>query len=67
MAYNVKKSRNTTAKFKAFAVDGARQFVDTETGSIVDIQDIIAKSFGEGTPVDIQVSLKDETDITPAE
>ena len=65
MGYNVKKSRNTTAKFKAFAVDGNKNFVDTESGEIVSVQDIIAKTFGEDTPVDINVTNKQEDDITP--
>ena len=67
MPYNVKRSKNTTAKFKAFAVDGAKNFIDTETGQIVDVQDIVAKTFGEDTPVDISVSNKSEDDITPEE
>ena len=64
MSYSVKKQRSTSAKFKAFAVDGANQFIDTETGEVVDVNSIIAKSFGENTPVDIQVSLKADEDIT---
>ena len=64
MSYQIKKSRGTSAKFKAFAVDGTKNFVDTETGEVVDIQDIIAKSFGENTPVDISVSVKSEDDVT---
>jgi len=67
MPYNVKRSKNTTAKFKAFAVDGAKNFIDTETGQIVDVQDIVVKTFGEDTPVDISVSNKSEDDITPEE
>ncbi len=64
MSYSVKKSKATSAKFKAFAVDGSNQFVDTETGEIVDINSIIAKSFGENTPVDINVSVKTDEDVT---
>ena len=64
MSYSVKKQRSTSAKFKALAVDGANQFVDTETGEVVDINSIIAKSFGENTPVDISVSVKSEDDVT---
>ena len=63
--YSVKKQKNTTAKFKAFAVDGNRNFVDTETGAIISVADIIAKSFGEDTPIDISVSNKQEDDVTP--
>lgn len=61
----IKKSRNTTAKFKAFAVDGNRNFVDTETGELVDVNSVIAKTFGEDTPVDIQVTLKSEEEVAP--
>jgi len=67
MPYNVRRSKNTTAKFKAFAVDGAKNFIDTETGQIVDVQDIVVKTFGEDTLVDISVSNKSEDDITPEE
>ena len=63
--YSVKKQKNTTAKFKAFAVDSDRNFVDTETGTIVSVADVIAKSFGENVPVDLNVTLKDESDVTP--
>ena len=64
MSYSVKKSKATQAKFKAFAVDGANQFIDTETGEVVDINTIIAKTFGENTPVDINVSIKTDEDVT---
>ena len=60
----IKKNRSTTAKFKAFAVDGDRNFIDTETGEMVSVADVIAKTIGENTPVDIQVSLKEDEDIT---
>lgn len=60
----IKKNRSTTAKFKAFAVDGEHNFIDTESGELVSIEDVIAKTFGEDTPVDIQVSLKEDEDIT---
>ena len=67
MSYSVKRNKTTSAKFKAFAVDSEMNFVDTETGALVDVASIIAKSFGEGTPVDLNVTLKDESDITPEE
>lgn len=60
----IKKNRSTTAKFRAFAVDGECNFIDTESGELVDIGSVIAKTFGEDTPVDIQVSLKEDEDIT---
>lgn len=60
----IKKNRSTTAKFRAFAVDCERNFIDTESGELVDIGSVIAKTFGEDTPVDIQVSLKEDEDIT---
>lgn len=65
MSYSVKKSKATSAKFKAFAVDGERNFIDTESGELVDIGSVIAKTFGEDVPVDISVSLKTEEDATP--
>lgn len=61
----IKKSRNTTAKFRAFAVDGNKNFIDTETGELVDVNSVIAKTFGEDTPVDIQVTLKSEEEVSP--
>lgn len=64
MSYQVKKNRGVSAKFKAFAVDGDRNFIDTETGEMVSVADVIAKTIGENTPVDIQVSLKEDEDIT---
>ena len=67
MSYNVKKNRGVSAKFKAFAVDSDRNFIDTETGEMVSVADVIAKTVGEDVPVDISVVLKDEDDITPAE
>ncbi len=67
MSYSVKKNRGVSAKFKAFAVDGNRNFIDTETGELVSVADVIAKTVGEDVPVDISVTLKDEDDITPAE
>lgn len=67
MSYSVKRSKQTSAKFKAFAVDGDRNFIDTESGEFVNVADVIAKTFGEDTPVDVSVSLKSEDDITPNE
>lgn len=63
--YSVKKSKATTAKFKNFAVNDSKNFVDLESGEIVGIQDIIAKTFGEDTPIDISVTNKQEDDVTP--
>ena len=65
MSYTVKKSKATTAKFKAFAINSERNFLDTESGELVNVADIIAKTFGEDEPVDISVSLKSESDVTP--
>lgn len=64
MSYQVKRSAATTAKFKSFLVSADRNFIDSETGSLISIADVIAKTFGEDTPVDIQVSLKSDEDIT---
>ena len=67
MSYSVKKNKGITAKFKAFAVDGNRNFVDTETGELVSVQDVIAKTVGENVPFDLNVTLKDEEEVTPEE
>ena len=67
MSYSVKRSKQTSAKFKAFAVNSDRNFLDTESGELVNVADVIAKTFGEDTPVDVSVSLKSEDDITPEE
>ena len=61
----IKKNRSTTAKFRAFAVDGERNFIDTESGELVSIGDVIAKTFGEDTPVDISVTNKVEEELDP--
>lgn len=63
MSYQIKKSAATTAKFKSFLVSADRNFIDSETGSLISIADVIAKTFGEDTPVDIQVSLKSEEEV----
>lgn len=61
----IKKNRSTTAKFRAFAVDGDRNFIDTESGELISIGDVIAKTFGEDTPVDISVTNKVEEELDP--
>lgn len=61
----IKKNRSTTAKFRAFAVDGECNFIDTESGELVDIGSVIAKTFGEDTPVDISVTNKVEEELDP--
>ena len=65
MSVNIKRAKSTTAKLKAFAVDGSQNLFDTETGEFFNLNDMIAKTFGEGTPVDIQVGLKSEEEVTP--
>lgn len=65
MSINVRKSRSTTAKLKAFAVDGDKNLFDTETGEFTNLNTLIAETFGEDTPVDIQVTLKSEEEVTP--
>ena len=67
MSYVIKKNSGATAKFRALAIDSNKCFVDTDTGKILDFSNIIAKTFGEDTPVDISVSNKSEDDITPEE
>ena len=65
MSVNIKKSKSTTAKLKAFAVDSSKNLFDTETGEFTNLNTLIAETFGEDTPVDIQVTLKSEEEITP--
>lgn len=64
MSVNIRKSKSTTAKLKAFAVDGDRNLFDTETGEFTNLNTLIAETFGEDTPVDIQVSLKIDEDVS---
>ena len=65
MSVNIKKSKSTTAKLKAFAVDSSKNLFDAETGEFTNLNTLIAETFGEDTPVDIQVTLKSEEEITP--
>lgn len=65
MSYSIKKSGTTTAKFKMLAVADGKNFVDYETGEIVDVADVIAKAMG-GEPFDMQATTKTEEDITSA-
>ena len=65
MSCQIRQTSATTAKFKNFAVCSDRTFLDVETGTLTNIADIIAKTFGEDVPLDIQVNLKNEEDITP--
>lgn len=65
MSYSVKQTRGVSAKFKSFSVTGDRTFLDNESGELVNIADVIAKTIGEDVPVDISVTLKSEDDVTP--
>ena len=65
MSYSVKKNKGVTAKFKAFSVTEDRNFLDNESGELISIADVIAKTIGEGIPVDISVTLKSEEEVTP--
>ena len=60
-----KRTTNTNGKFKMLAIAGENNFVDYETGEIVDVADIIGKCMGK-EPFDLSVTQKSETDITPA-
>ena len=51
MSYVIKKNRGTSAKFKSLSVDSEKRFIDLETGSVIDLADILAKSFGENEPM----------------
>ena len=63
MSYSIKRNKNTSAKFKSMQVLD-KNFIDLETGSIIDVAGIVEKTFGD-SPFDIQVTNKDEEDITP--
>ncbi len=65
MSVNIKRAKSTTAKLKAFAVDSSKNLFDTETGEFTNLNTLIAETFGEDTPVDIQVTLKSEEEVTP--
>lgn len=64
MSYTVKKNKGTSAKFKMLSVDSEKNFVDLETGEVIDLPAILAKSFGENEPIDISATVKSEDDIT---
>jgi len=61
---NFKRTTNTNAKFKMLAVADGNDFIDYETGEVVDVANIISKCMGE-EPFDLSVTQKSETDITP--
>ena len=62
---NFKRTTNNNAKFKMLAVADGSNFIDYETGEVVDVADIIGKCMGE-EPFDLSVTQKFETDVTPA-
>lgn len=64
MSYVIKKNRGTSAKFKSLSVDSEKRFIDLETGSVIDLADILAKSFGENEPMDLSATIKSDEDIT---
>lgn len=61
---NFKRTTNTNGKFKMLAIADGNNFVDYETGEIVNVADIIGKCMGK-EPFDLNVTQKSETDITP--
>lgn len=60
MSYTVKKSNTTTAKFKMLAVADGKNFVDCETGEIIDVADVLSKAMGEN-PFEMQAVVKIDT------
>ena len=62
---NFKRTLNTNGKFKMLAIAEGNNFIDYETGEVVDVADIIGKCLGEEQPFDLSVTQKSETDITP--
>ena len=61
---NFKRTLNTNCKFKMLAVADGNNFIDHETGEVVNVANIIGKCLGE-EPFDLSVTQKYETDITP--
>ncbi len=61
---NFKRTLNTNGKFKMLAIADGNNFIDYETGELVDVANIIGKCLGE-EPFDLSVTQKSETDITP--
>ena len=51
MSYNIKKSKSINCKFKSLSVLDDKSFVDNETGELVDLASIVAKTIGNGEPV----------------
>lgn len=64
MGYKVTKAGATTARFKMLAVGGNNNFVDYETGEIVDVASVIGVAMGD-QPFDVVATSKTEEDITP--
>lgn len=58
------KSGNISGKFKNIAVVN-NNFVDYETGEVIDLISIISQVVGE-QPFDMALTQKSETDITPS-
>ena len=65
MSYSVKKAKSTSAKFKSLSIDSAKNFIDLETGEILDLAGILASSFGENEPIDLSATVKSEEEVTP--
>lgn len=57
------KSGNINGKFKSLAITNGN-FIDFETGEIIDLASIIGSVLGE-EPFDMTLTQKSETDITP--
>ena len=63
--YSIKRNKGVTAKFKSLSVDQDKNFIDLETGKVLDLASIVAETFGEGESLTAQISTKNEEDITP--
>ena len=61
---NFKRTLNTNGKFKMLAIVDGKQFIDYETGEVIDVPEIIGRCMGK-EPFDLSVTQKSETDITP--
>ena len=65
MSYSCKKSKSINCKFKSLSVVDNKSFIDSETGELIDLASVVAKTIGNGEPIDVTITNKDEEDITP--
>lgn len=59
------KSGNINGKFKSLAIADGNNFIDFETGEVINLASIIYQVIGD-EPFDMTLVQKSETDITPS-